>query len=249
MYERERIEQERSTWERKPQLRLLKADYSAQIVACLPAHQRSTPEGLPHGRCIELGAGCGGVKASIPGCIASDIFPTPWVDLVMTAEQLPLTDGSIDALIGVDVLHHMERPLDFFREAARVLRVGGKVILIDPYVSVGSWIPWHHIHHEACSMREPIDFSRRFGEENNARATLWFDRHLATMTTLIHPLQIEQIRHFDMFYYPLIGGFRWWSLIPRAAAPALLRVDRWLGQWLGRLLGYRILIVMTRGGA
>ena len=236
MYPRERIEYERAMWQRKPQLRLLKGDYYRQIQALIPSQ----------GRLVEIGSGCGGMKEFIPHSIASDIVLTPWIDLVMSAERLPLADGSIDALVGVDVLHHMEQPLSFFREAARVLRPGGKLVLLDPYVSLGSWIPWHFLHHEACSMDEPFDFSSDFRTENNARATLWFDRHLDALQSLIRPLAVDTVKCFDTFYYPLMGGFRRWSAIPRVLAPMMLRLDRWLGRWVGKLFGYRMLIVMSK---
>lgn len=238
MYQRERVEEERQVWQRKPQIRLLKADYYARIMALLPRR----------GRVVEIGSGCGGLKEFFPETISSDIFPMPWVDLVMTAEALPLADASVDALVGIDVLHHLERPLHFFREAARVLREGGKLVLIDPYVSAGSWIPWHWLHHEACSMREAFDFSQPFRMENNARATLWFERYAAAMDPLIRPLQIERKERLDVFYYPLVGGFKRWSLIPAFTASAMLHLDRRLERRLGRWLGYRVLLVMGKDG-
>ena len=185
----------------------------------------------------------------MPGVIQTDIYPTPWVDVVMAAERLPFADGSVDGLIGVDVLHHLARPLQFFREAARVLRKGGRPVLIDPYVSLGSWVPWHFLHHEACSMKEPAGMSGPFEKENNARATLWFSRDRASTEEAIRPLNLHQVKTFDLFYYPLTGGFRKWTLIPSGIAKGLLAADRLLGRWLGRLFGYRILLVMDNGGA
>ena len=240
MYPRERLEYERQIWKQKSSLRTLKADYYAQVRALLPAQRK---------RVVELGSGCGGLKESIPGVIQTDIFPTPWVDVVTAAERLPFADASVDGLIGLDVLHHLEEPLRFFREAARVLRAGGRLILIDPYVSLGSWLPWHCLHHEACSMREPYDLNGRFDRENNARATLWFDGNRARTEAQIRPLRLEALKTFDLFYYPLTGGFRPWSLIPSGAAPLLLRADRWLGRWLGRWFGYRILLAFEKGAA
>ncbi len=237
MYPRERLEYERQVWKRKPSLRILKADYYAQVRDHLPPGGRKV---------VELGSGCGGLKESIPGVIQTDIFPTPWVDVVTAAERLPFADGSVDGLIGLDVLHHLEEPLRFFREAARVLQAGGRLILIDPYVSLGSWIPWHYLHHEACLMREPYSLAGRFERENNARATLWFDGNRARTEALIRPLRLQTMKTFDLFYYPLTGGFRPWSLIPPGFARGLLRADRWLGNWLGRWLGYRMLLVFEK---
>ncbi len=236
MYPLERIQQEREIWKSKTQLRLLKANYYSCIEKFLPAQ----------GRVVEIGSGCGGLKEFIPRSIASDIFLTPWVDLVMTAESLPFQAGSLSGLIGVDVLHHMERPLAFFQEAARVLKAGGKLILLDPYVSWGSWVPWHLFHHEKCSMREPFDLSGPFVAENNARATLWFEQRLKLLESLIRPLTLEKTQHLDLFYYPLVGGYRPWSMIPSAVASKALRMDRWLGHRFGKWLGYRMLIVLRR---
>lgn len=219
---------------------MLKTDYYNQVRALLPAQGK---------RVVELGSGCGGLKESIPGVIQTDIFPTPWVDVVTTAERLPFAGGSLDGLIGLDVLHHLEEPLRFFHEAARVLRAGGRLVLIDPYVSLGSWVPWHYLHHEACSMREPYNLAGRFERENNARATLWFDGNRARTEAQILPLRLQVLKTFDLFYYPLTGGFRPWSLIPPMAARELLRADRWLGRRLGRWLGYRILLAFEKGAA
>ena len=241
MYQRAQVEYERQIWKRKPQLRLLKADYYAQIRTRLPANG---------GRWVELGSGCGGLGEFVPQVTQTDIFPSPWVDVATSAERLSFADGTLSGLIGVDVLHHLEHPLQFFREAARVLKRAGRVILLEPYVSTGSWVPWHCLHHEHCSMRETFDpTAGHFDRENNARATLWFERHRQTMESLVRPLFIEEIHRFDLFYYPLTGGFRPWSLVPSALAPGILRLDRWLGRWLGGLLGYRMLIVLRKGDA
>ena len=237
MYPSERLEYERQIWKRKPSLRTLKADYYAQVRALLPEKGA---------RVVELGSGCGGLKESIPGVIQTDIHPTPWVDVVTVAERLPFAGGALDGLIGLDILHHLEEPLSFFREAARVLRPGGRLVVIEPYVSAGSWVSWHYLHHEACSMKEPYNLAGKFVRENNARATLWFDGNRSRTEQQIRPLRLKALKTFDLFYYPLTGGFRPWTLIPAPAARGLLKADRWLGRWLGRWFGYRILLAFEK---
>lgn len=46
-------------------------------------------------------------------------------------ESLPLADGSLDAAALSLVLHHAVEPADVLREAARVLRPGGRILVID----------------------------------------------------------------------------------------------------------------------
>lgn len=46
-------------------------------------------------------------------------------------EQLPLTDGSLDATLLVMVLHHLADPAAVLLEASRALRPGGKLLIVD----------------------------------------------------------------------------------------------------------------------
>lgn len=48
-------------------------------------------------------------------------------------DRLPWPDGSFDALLLTGVFHHFFRPRDALQEAGRVLRPGGRIILVDPW--------------------------------------------------------------------------------------------------------------------
>jgi len=45
--------------------------------------------------------------------------------------SIPLDDGTLDAAILMLVLHHQESPADVIREAARAIRPGGQLIIVD----------------------------------------------------------------------------------------------------------------------
>jgi SAM-dependent methyltransferase len=47
-------------------------------------------------------------------------------------ESLPFRNGSFSCVFGLDVLHHLEDPRPFLREAARVLADGGAYVGIEP---------------------------------------------------------------------------------------------------------------------
>jgi 2-polyprenyl-3-methyl-5-hydroxy-6-metoxy-1,4-benzoquinol methylase len=54
----------------------------------------------------------------------------------------------------VDVLHHLEFPVVFFREAARVLRPGGRVLMVEPAITWGSSF-FYRLRAGHCSAASP----------------------------------------------------------------------------------------------
>ena len=48
-----------------------------------------------------------------------------------TAETIPLEDGMADIVVGNMILHHCPNPLAAIKEMARVLKIGGKLLLTD----------------------------------------------------------------------------------------------------------------------
>src|SRR3546814_18467176 len=83
----------------------------------------------------------------------------------------------------LDVLHHIERPGVFFAEAARVLRPGGRLVMIEPGITPVSWLFYKLLHPEPVDMSaDPLaevapDPARDpFADANQALPTLLFAR-------------------------------------------------------------------------
>ncbi|MGB9627783.1 MAG: class I SAM-dependent methyltransferase [Thermodesulfobacteriota bacterium] len=51
--------------------------------------------------------------------------------LVGSAYSLPCEDHSIDLLLCINTLHHLDRPIEFFNEVARVLKEDGGFVIVD----------------------------------------------------------------------------------------------------------------------
>ncbi len=144
----ERLHEHRRLWDAKP---VLARVYEPWFSALLDA----VPRG---GRVLEAGAGPGFLKdaarARRPDLrwIASDLHRTPWNDLAADAGRLPLAAGSVDAVVGLDVLHHLAAPAAFFGEAARVLRTAGTLALVEPWITPLSWVVYRFFHQEDCRL-------------------------------------------------------------------------------------------------
>jgi ubiquinone/menaquinone biosynthesis C-methylase UbiE len=50
---------------------------------------------------------------------------------VGSAYSLPCEDHSIDLLLCINTLHHLDRPIEFFNEVARILKEEGAFVIVD----------------------------------------------------------------------------------------------------------------------
>lgn len=63
-----------------------------------------------------------------------NIIRKPETDLLGDAHRLPIADASIDAVMLTHVLEHVRQPWVILDEAARVLKPGGEMLLIVPFL-------------------------------------------------------------------------------------------------------------------
>ena len=126
----------REVWDRKPILQAIYGDiYQHMLAAIVP------------GPTLEVGGGSGNFKLFRPDTVSSDIMPAPWLDLVCDAQRMPFADASFANIVMVDVLHHIESPLRFLKEAAR--EAGGEHLAMRcPAIGVA----WRHIAGGKVSM-------------------------------------------------------------------------------------------------
>jgi SAM-dependent methyltransferase len=230
----------REVWTRKPALRAVYLDLYRRIAErCVP------------GPLVEIGAGPGLLKDTLPNSISIDVQPFPWIDVVADAHTLPLRDASIGTVIMFDVLHHLARPLLFFQEAQRALRVGGRVIIVEPAITPVSRLMYSLFHHEPVRMSadpfgsEPLSSSDP-DDSNQAIATLMFGRQHTRFARLFPHLQLAERRFLSFLAYPLTGGFQPWSLLPARLAGPLLRAEAALPAAVGRFAAFRLFIVLEK---
>ena len=231
----------RSIWTRKPVLRAVYDDLFNRIAnRCIPGHT------------LEIGGGIGNLSAKIEGMISSDIQFAPWLDLVADAQRLPFVDGAISNIVMLDVLHHLEFPALLFREASRVLKPQGRLIMVEPAITMGSSLFYRVLHHEPVRMRaDPLlvgtpDEKRDPYESNQAIPTLLATRYRKTFEEKFPDLTVREVKWFSFIAYPFSGGFKSWSLMNEAMAINVLWLEKCFERVFGRLFGFRLLLVVEK---
>jgi SAM-dependent methyltransferase len=108
---------------------------------------------------LELGAGVLPMKMFYPDVKSTDVVPSAHLDGVLDASNLDLKSNSIDNLFLQNTFHHLPDPQAFFNEAFRVLKKGGRIVIVDPY------------HNKLSSFL----FPRLFATETFEKRGSWFD--------------------------------------------------------------------------
>jgi len=230
-----------AVWKTKPILRAVYGDFYDRIAAACSS-----------GRTLEIGAGIGNLPEKLPDVIGSDIQFGPWLDLVADAQRMPFGDSTLGNIVMVDVLHHIEHPLNFFREAARVLKPGGRIVMVEPGITPLSWPFFNFIHEEPVIMgADPLtsgapDPARNPYDSNQAIPSLIATRHRDRFHALMPDMEVKQVTWFSPISYPLSGGFKRWSLLPVTLARPLMALERHLEGALGRLIGFRLFLVIEK---
>lgn len=92
------------------------------------------------GLVLNLGSGN---EPKYPGVLNIDMMDYENVDIVCDIHQLPFKDGSVDAVINIAVLEHVLDPSLAIQEIYRVLKPGGKIFTVVPFMQ-----PFHASPHD-----------------------------------------------------------------------------------------------------
>jgi ubiquinone/menaquinone biosynthesis C-methylase UbiE len=206
---------------------------------------------------VELGCGMGITREFIrhPALKLTDYAPNPWVDMQADALAMPWRDESVDVLIVINALHHLAYPSLFFKEAARVLKTGGRLLIRDATASLAMRLALLLMRHEGYSfLRDPFDTSVPCNDPQDA----WSGNNAISDLLFAHPerfqaefpsLKIEKQWFEEFLIFPLSGGVtakKGTVQLPWSVLRLIDRFDNFLvGNW-PRLFAFQRNVVLKK---
>jgi SAM-dependent methyltransferase len=239
-YDLSLLERSLSKWRASAALRAVYGDlFSEMRSACVV------------GRSLEIGSGIGVAKEFFPELTTSDLVATRFVQCAVSAYDIPRESWS--NVVALDVLHHLQRPLDFFASAAAALRPGGRVVLMEPAGTWGGCRLYGMFHHEPCHPERlqspfqfPADADGGFANMGMGKALFADHREVIESRLAAMGLRVVAVRYRDVFAYLTTGGFSKPAMLPAGLVRAFLAVERCLPQAILSRVGLRMAIVLEK---
>jgi SAM-dependent methyltransferase len=155
------------------------------------------------------------------------------------------------------MLHHLEAPMNFLHEAARVLTPGGRAILVEPWITPFSYLIFRFLHQERCDLSEapwssnkPAAHSEKMAFDGNQAIPylLFGSRYRSSTLQSLPEFKLTTLEPFCLFAYILSGGFKSMNFLPAFIYPALSRFEGATMPLWRRFAALRVLLVLEKTG-
>jgi len=204
---------------------------------------------------IEIGSGAGIGQEFIrnKNLKLTDVQKYDWIDLEVDALNPPFEDGTIDAIIASNMIHHLARPVIFFQQMSRILKPNGLLIIHEVNNSVLMRFLLWVMRHEGWSYDEDVFDIKTISNDPDDP---WSANCAVPYLLFKDPSKFEgHFKEFKVlrnelcegFIFPLSGGVTAKTRMIQLPFPllkAVEKIDRFLIAFLPRVfaLGRRVVL-------
>jgi hypothetical protein len=209
----------------------------------------ATAVGRSEGPVLEVGAGAGFARRRFSSLIATDVLVLPGIDLAADARALPFVAGSLAGMIMTNVFHHIPDVGRFLDEVSRCVKVGGKLAMIEPWVTPWSRFVYRHLHHEPFDERASqwtLAAGGPLSVANGALPWIVFERDQAVFRTRFPSLELVEVRPFMPVRYLLSGGMSLRAITPRWSSRFWKTLERLPPPTAARVAMFALVVVRRR---
>lgn len=202
------------------------------------------------GQVLELGSGPGFLSAYIPNLIPSERFFVDDIRIILDGQRLPFKDGALCGIVMTNVLHHIPRPGEFFIEAARAVKAGGVISMIEPWNTKWSRFVYTRLHHEGFDDKTSdweINATGPLSSANGALPWILFHRDRNVFEQRFPAWHVESIIPFMPFAYVLSGGVSMRPLLPGWSFSVLYHIERALSPAMSHLAMFAHILLIRNG--
>jgi SAM-dependent methyltransferase len=170
----------------------------------------------------------------------------------VNAENLPFKNSEFSNVIAIDVLHHTNAPYLVINESLRVLMAGGKIIIVEPFVSLFSFGIYKVFHHEDTSWN--VDLERIANEKKHAfqgdqgvsRALFGSKKQIENLQNAIDVTLEVRVKYISILSFFATGGLTKPMPTPKSILSALIIIEDKIPQFIMKFVASRILVEITR---
>ncbi len=182
------------------------------------------------GPILEVGSGAGFFGEMSPRIITSEVFELPGIDVLLDGTRLPFGEAELYGIAMTDVLHHIPDVRVFFAEATRCVRPGGRMVMVEPWLTPWSKWVYKNLHSEPFEPEADwlIPETGPLSGANGALPWILFARDRNQFETDFPQWSIESVEPIMPFAYLLSGGVSLRSLMPGWSYDVLRKLESWL---------------------
>lgn len=201
------------------------------------------------GPTVELGWGGGFGENVIEDLIVSEVFYHHTVDVVLDGQEVPFRDESLGSLLLINVFHHLPKVRRFFADAARCVRSGGVVAMIEPWSTPWSLLVYKCLHHEPFDVdaqKWEFPYTGPLSSSNNALAWVVFGRDRDMFNEEFPEWEVTCVWPFMPVRYVLSGGVSCRFAMPGWSFGFWRRVEKCLQPLFRHLAMFALVVVRRR---